>query len=95
MYILDYMNNKQLTKGITMTTYKSAQNNIMPNTTIINSYKRILDINKVDVSFRDLQDNDNQFEIMKFILNCLSDEQIKDTKKLIKVWKQYEKKQSN
>jgi hypothetical protein len=32
---------------------------------------------------------------MKFILNCLSDEQIKDTKKLIKVWKQYEKKQSN
>ena len=71
------------------------QNNIMPNTTIINSYKRILDINKVDVSFRDLQDNDNQFEIMKFILNCLSDEQIKDTKKLIKVWKQYEKKQSN
>jgi len=74
---------------------ETMQNNIMPNTTIINSYKRILDINKVDVSFRDLQDNDNQFEIMKFILNCLSDEQIKDTKKLIKVWKQYEKKQSN
>ena len=74
---------------------ETMKNNMMPNTTIINSYKRILDINKVDVSFRDLQDNDNQFEIMKFILNCLSDEQIKDTKKLIKVWKQYEKKQSN
>ena len=74
---------------------ETMKNNMMPNTTIINSYKRILDINKVDVSFRDLQDNDNQFEIMKFILNCLSHEQIKDTKKLIKVWKQYEKKQSN
>jgi hypothetical protein len=74
---------------------ETMKNDTMPKTTIINSYKRIIDINKIDVSFRDLQDNDNQFEIMKFILNCLSDEQIKDTKKLIKVWKQYEKKQSN
>ena len=50
---------------------ETMKNDTMPKTTIINSYKRIIDINKIDVSFRDLQNNDNQFEIMKFILNCL------------------------
>ena len=66
--------------------------NELPNTTPINDQKKIIDINKIDVAFRELEDFDNQYEIMKFILNCLSDKQIKDTKKLIKVWKQYETK---
>tara|TARA_R100001198_G_scaffold16324_1_gene7823 strand:- start:582 stop:860 length:279 start_codon:yes stop_codon:yes gene_type:complete len=66
--------------------------NELPNTTPVNDQKRIIDINKIDVAFRELEDLDNQYEIMKFILNCLSDQQIKDTKKLVKVWKQYEKK---
>ena len=66
--------------------------NELPNTTPINDQQKIIDINKIDVAFRELKDFDNQYEIMKFILNCLSDKQIKDTKKLIKVWKQYEKK---
>ena len=66
--------------------------NELPNTTPINDQQKIIDINKIDVAFRELEDFDNQYEIMKFILNCLSDKQIKDTKKLIKVWKQYEKK---
>ena len=66
--------------------------NELPNTTPVNDQKRIIDINKIDVAFRELEDVDNQYEIMKFILSCLSDQQIKDTKKLVKVWKQYEKK---
>jgi len=66
--------------------------NELPNTTPINNQKRIIDINKIDVAYRELEDNDNQYEIMKFILSCLSDQQIKDTKKLVKVWKQYERK---
>ena len=66
--------------------------NELPNTTPVNDQKRIIDINKIDVAYRDLEDFDNQYEIMKFILSCLSDQQIKDTKKLVKVWKQYERK---
>nr|AKH46303.1 hypothetical protein [uncultured marine virus] len=64
----------------------------LPKTTPVNDQKRIIDINKIDVAYRELQDFDNQYEIMKFILSCLSDKQITDTKKLIKVWKQFEKK---
>ena len=64
----------------------------IPQTTQIPSQQRIIDINTIDVAYRELEDNDNQYEIMKFILSCLSDQQIKDTKKLVKVWKQYEKK---
>tara|TARA_R100001443_G_scaffold40214_1_gene53630 strand:+ start:449 stop:742 length:294 start_codon:yes stop_codon:yes gene_type:complete len=66
--------------------------NELPNTTPVNDQKRIIDINKIDVTYRELEDSDNQYEIMKFILSCLSDKQIEDTKKLVKVWKQYERK---
>jgi len=59
---------------------------------LVNDQQKIIDINKIDVAYRELQDFDNQYEIMKFILSCLSDQQIKDTKKLIKVWKQFETK---
>ena len=76
----------------TMTTRTDIILNELPNTTPVNDQKRIIDINKIDVAYRELEDNDNQYEIMKFILSCLSDQQIKDTKKLVKVWKQYERK---
>jgi hypothetical protein len=49
-------------------------------------------INKIDVEYRDIANFDNQFEVMTYILNCLSDEQLNTAKKLIKVWKQQEKK---
>jgi len=75
-----------------MTTHFRNIHKEIPQTTQIQSQQRIIDINKIDVAFRELEDLDNQYEIMKFILNCLSDQQIKDTKKLVKVWKQYEKK---
>ena len=41
-------------------------------TTPVNDQKRIIDINKIDVAYRELEDNDNQYEIMKYILSCLS-----------------------
>ena len=66
--------------------------NELPNTTPVNDQKRIIDINKIDVAYRELEDNDNQYEIMKYILSCLSDQQIKETKKLVKVWKQFKRK---
>jgi type I restriction enzyme S subunit len=47
---------------------------------------------KIDVEYRDIANFDNQFEVMTYILNCLSDEQLNTAKKLIKVWKQQEKK---
>ena len=49
-------------------------------------------INKIDVEYRDIANFDNQFEVMSYILNCLSDEQLNTAKKLIKVWKQQERK---
>ena len=75
-----------------MTTRTDIILNELPDTTPVNDQKRIIDINKIDVAYRELEDFDNQYEIMKFILSCLSDQQIKDTKKLVKVWKQYERK---
>jgi hypothetical protein len=40
-------------------------------------------INKLDVAYRDIPNCDDQFTVMKFILNCLSDQQLQETKKLI------------
>jgi hypothetical protein len=54
--------------------------------------ERKIIINKIDVEYRDIANFDNQFEVMTYILNCLSDEQLNTAKKLIKVWKQQEKK---
>ena len=42
-------------------------------------------INQIDVSYRDIKDCDYQFEVMKYILNCLSDKQLEATQKYIKV----------
>tara|TARA_R100001015_G_C4511921_1_gene83341 strand:- start:325 stop:498 length:174 start_codon:yes stop_codon:yes gene_type:complete len=48
-------------------------------------------INNIDVNYRDIEDFDNQFQVMKFVLNCLSDKQLETTKQLIKVIKKGEK----
>ena len=42
-------------------------------------------INQIDVAYRDIQNCDYQFEVMQYILNCLSDKQLEATKKYIKV----------
>ena len=48
-------------------------------------------INQIDVSYRDIQNFDYQFEVMKYILSCLSDKQLETTQKYIEVIKQSEK----
>ena len=57
--------------------------------------KQKLTFNKIDVSYREIQNNDNQYEIMKFILSCLSEAQLEKTEKLIQVIKQSEKDKNN
>jgi hypothetical protein len=42
-------------------------------------------INKIDISYRDIKDCDYQFEVMKYILKCLSDKQLEATQKYIDV----------
>jgi len=39
--------------------------------------------NKLDVSYRNIQDIDNQWKVMTYILDCLSDKQLKIAQKLI------------
>jgi hypothetical protein len=50
-------------------------------------------INKIDVTYRDIQNCDHQFEVMKYILNCLSDKQLATAQKYIEVIKSTEKKE--
>ena len=42
-------------------------------------------INQIDVAYRDIKNCDYQFDVMKYILNCLSDKQLEATQKYIKV----------
>jgi hypothetical protein len=53
--------------------------------------KTLIKINAIDVNYRDIEDSDLQFDVMKYILNCLSDKQLDTTKKLIEVTKVFEK----
>ena len=52
---------------------------------------RLIKINQIDVAYRDVANFDNQFEIIKYVLNCLSDKQLDTTKKLIQVYQGKEK----
>ena len=52
---------------------------------------RLIKINQIDVAYRDVANFDNQFEIISYVLNCLSDKQLDATKKLIQVYQDMEK----
>ena len=52
---------------------------------------RLIKINQIDVAYRHVANFDNQFEIIKYVLNCLSDKQLDTTKKLIQVYQGKEK----
>ena len=52
---------------------------------------RLIKINQIDVAYRDVANFDNQFEIIKYVLNCLSDKQIDTKKKMIQVYQGKEK----
>ena len=47
--------------------------------------------NKLDVSYREIQDIDNQWTAMSYILDCLSDKQLKIAQKLINDLKKKER----
>jgi len=47
--------------------------------------------NKLDVSYREIQDIDNQWIAMSYILDCLSDKQLKIAQKLINELKKKER----
>lgn len=53
--------------------------------------KTLIKINAIDVNYRDIEDFDLQFDVMKYILSCLSDKQLDAAKKLIEVTKVFEK----
>ena len=42
-------------------------------------------INQIDVAYRNIKNCDYQFDVMKYILNCLSDKQLQATQKYIDV----------
>ena len=47
--------------------------------------------NKLDVSYREIQDIDNQWNVMSYILDCLNDKQLKIAQKLINELKKKER----
>lgn len=47
--------------------------------------------NKFDISYREIQDIDNQFSVMSYILDCLNDKQLKIAQKLVNEIKRKEK----
>jgi len=53
--------------------------------------KQKITFNKLDVAYREIENMDNQYEVMKYILSCLSEAQLEATAKLIQVIKQFEK----
>ena len=48
-------------------------------------------INKIDVEYRDIQNIDNQYQVMKTILNCFNDEHLKSILKFTKEVKKLDK----
>jgi hypothetical protein len=52
--------------------------------------------NNIDVSYRNIQNVDNQWQAMSYILDCLTDNQLKTAQKLInKVLKQEKEEEKN
>lgn len=49
------------------------------------SKARFKQINHIDVAYRDIGDFDSQFEVMKYILDFLTDKQLKEVEDLIRL----------
>ena len=63
-------------------------------TTMSNQRSTIL-INKIDVVYRDIQSNDMQYAVTKFILNAFNENQLKEILKFSKRIRREDKKQNN
>ena len=57
--------------------------------------KRLFEINKIDVLYRDIENFDEQFEVMHNILNCLDNQELSAIKKKIKEKLKLQKKEKN
>ena len=49
------------------------------------SKERFIKINDIDVAYRDIGNCEYQFEVMKYILDFLTDKQLKEIKDLIRL----------
>ena len=54
--------------------------------------KRVKEMNMIDNLFRKIQSNDNNYQVMIRVLDCLSDKQLHHIKKIIKLYIRAEKK---
>ena len=63
-------------------------------TTMSNQRNTML-INKIDVVYRDIESNDMQYAVTKFILNAFNENQLKEILKFSKRIKKQDKKQNN
>ena len=58
---------------------------------LLNKRSKNILINKIDVEYRDIQNIDNQYQVMKTILNCFSDKHLKAILKFTKQVKKLDK----
>jgi hypothetical protein len=49
------------------------------------SKERFIKINDIDVAYRDIGNCEHQFEVMKYILDFLTDKQLKEIEDLIRL----------
>ena len=63
-------------------------------TTMSNQRSTML-INKIDVVYRDIQSNDMQYSVTKFILNAFNENQLKEILKFSKRIRKQDKKENN
>ena len=63
--------------------------------TIMSNQRNTILINKIDVVYRDIESNDMQYAVTKFILNAFNENQLKEILKFSKRIRREDKKQNN
>jgi len=63
--------------------------------TIMSNQRNTILINKIDVVYRDIESNDMQYSVTKFILNAFNENQLKEILKFSKRIRREDKKQNN
>ena len=63
--------------------------------TIMSNQRNTILINKIDVVYRDIESNDLQYAVTKFILNAFNENQLKEILKFSKRIRREDKKQNN
>jgi len=63
--------------------------------TIMSNQRNTILINKIDVVYRDIESNDMQYSVTKFILNAFNENQLKEILKFSKRIRKQDKKENN